>query len=180
MQVDQKAKDAPFDQRRLRDGLGRFPTGIAIVTSKDPETRNPVGLAVSSFNSLSLDPPLVLWSIDLKSTSLQAFRSHSHFAVNVLADDQEHLCQAFARSGAGKFDGVDYDMGIEDVPLLAGAAAHFQCETVERHLAGDHELYIGRVVDLRISTSEPLVFHGGAFRRLRPRENVSCSTAANS
>ena len=173
MQKDQTAKESLIAQRHLRDVLGRFPTGIAIVTSKDPQTNRPVGLAVSSFNSLSLDPPLILWSIGLKSTSLNAFRSHRYFAVNVLADDQEHLCKAFARSGADKFSGVNYDLGIADIPLLVGAAAHFQCETVERHPAGDHELYIGRVVDISTSKSEPLVFHGGSFRRLRPRENIN-------
>src|SRR6201992_4426858 len=166
MQNETNLQEALIDRRHLRDVLGRFPTGIAIVTSKDPQTNRPVGLAVSSFNSLSLDPPLILWSIGLKSTSLNAFRSHRYFAVNVLADDQEHLCKAFARSGADKFSGVNYDPGIADVPLLVGAAAHFQCETVERHPAGAHELYIGRGVELKKSTSEPRVFHGGSFLRL--------------
>ncbi len=166
MQSFQMAESA-FDQRRLREVLGRFPTGITIVTSWSAETGRPVGLAVSSFNALSLDPPLVLWSIGLKSSSLHAFRAHDYFAVNVLASDQQHLCDRFGRSGPDKFGGLDYDAGIGGVPLLRGAAAQFQCRTVGRHLQGDHELYIGEVLALDSSSSDPLVFHGGLFRQLQ-------------
>ncbi|RXH06688.1 flavin reductase family protein [Bradyrhizobium vignae] len=159
-------RQRPLEQSVLRRGLGQFPTGVTIVTTREPRTKAPIGLAVSSFNSLSLSPPLILWSIGLSSSSLGAFRAHDYFAVNILAEDQEDLCNIFARSGGDKFRGVEYDNGVSDVPLLRGAAAQFECKTVSRYAAGDHELYIGEVVSLSNAMKAPLVFHGGGFKRL--------------
>lgn len=156
-----------FDSHALRHALGRFATGVTIVTTVGADG-HPVGLTVNSFNSLSLDPPLVLWSLRRSSPSLAAFRAAPRFAVNVLAESQIELSRSFASKVAHKFvDGL-WQRGDDGVPLLAGAAACFLCQTASHHEAGDHELFIGRVLRLADSHEPPLLFQGGRYRRLGP------------
>ena len=112
-----------FDPRRLRNVLGSFTTGVVIVTSVGDEGR-PIGLTVNSFNSVSMQPPLILWSLALKSPSLNAFRSHNWFAINILAHDQEPLCRQFATPSDDKFANVKFDVGETGVPVLHGTAAY--------------------------------------------------------
>ncbi len=112
-----------FDPRRLRNVLGSFTTGVVIVTSVGDEGR-PIGLTVNSFNSVSMQPPLILWSLALKSPSLNAFRTHNWFAVNILAEDQEPLCRQFATPSDDKFANVKFDVGETGVPVLHGTAAY--------------------------------------------------------
>lgn len=156
-----------IDTRSLRNVLGTFATGIVIATTNDQDG-HPTGLAVSSFNSLSLDPALVLWSIGLNSSSLAAFRRSSSFAINVLSVDQQLLCMQFARSGGDKFKGIEFTRGLEGLPLLHGAAAHLQCRTVQRYPGGDHELYVGQVMALANFEREPLIFHNGRYASSKP------------
>lgn len=147
------------DPALLRKALGCFATGVAVVTGQHPEF-GPVGLTISSFNSVSLDPPLILWSIRLDSPSRAAFQKDRLFAVNVLAADQKDTCLRFARSSHSKFDGLAVQPGLGDVPRLEGSLACFECRTDRVIAAGDHELYIGHV--LRVSTGDgqnPLIFH---------------------
>ncbi|HYF59293.1 MAG TPA: flavin reductase family protein [Burkholderiaceae bacterium] len=151
------------DARHLRDCLGQFATGVTIVTTLDAASR-PTGLTVNSFNALSLDPPLVLWSLSLRSASLSAFEACPNFAINVLAADQVALARRFARSGHDRFEGVATREGIGGVPLIDGAIAAFECELASHQRAGDHVLFIGRVRRCaRESGGEPLLFWNGAF-----------------
>lgn len=158
-----------FDPRVLRGALGTFTTGVTIVTTCTPEGEW-VGLTVNSFSSVSLDPPLVLWSLDLSSPSLAAFESASHYAVNVLADTHEALSNRFASRVPDKFTGVDCAAGASGVPLIAGCLAWFECRTCDRIVAGDHVILIGHVEGFARSPMDPppppLLFQGGAYRRL--------------
>lgn len=150
--------------RALRDALGCFATGVTIVTA--PSTvGSPIGLTVSSFNSVSLDPPLILFSIAVSARSLDELRAAPAFAVNVLSVDQVQLSDRFARPSEQKWDGVEYELGIAGTPLLAGTAARFECEPYALHEGGDHVVFIGRVLHHQASAeAEPLLFHRGAYR----------------
>lgn len=155
-----------FASTALRQALGRYPTGVAVVTTRTADGRA-VGLTINSFASLSLDPALVLWSLVSRSPSRAAFQQAPHFAISVLAWSQRALAQRFASHAvADKFDGVALREAAEGVPTLAGAAATLVCATTQRHEAGDHELYIGRVLRLDRSDVPPLVFHAGQFTEL--------------
>lgn len=153
------------DQRQFRNALGAFTTGVTIVTTKDGNGRD-IGLTVSSFNSVSLDPPMVLWSLGRNSASLPAFLQATHFAVHVLASDQEALSSRFATKGAEKFAGIAVQRGQEDLPLLDGCAARFECKTAFRYDGGDHEIFVGEVINFEHFDRLPLVFQGGNYAKL--------------
>ena len=161
----------PLQQARLlRGALGRYPPGVTIGTTRGGDGRM-VGLTVNSFASLSLDPPLLLWSLANKSPSLRAFRSATHFAINVLAQDQQALATRFATpSIVDKFEGIalhpDQDPTHDGVPLIGGAAAHFVCASRDAIEAGDHTLFVGRVAWFHGSSHAPLVYHAGGFVKL--------------
>ena len=149
----------------LRLALGRFVTGVTIVTCRD-EDGAPVGLTANSFNALSLDPPLVLWSLRQASSTIAAFTNASHFAVNVLAAGQVDLSRRFARPSSAKFDAGEWTDGQGGAPLLAGCVAVFECRRRSHHAAGDHLLFIGEVERIGGSASTPLVYHAGHYRTL--------------
>jgi flavin reductase (DIM6/NTAB) family NADH-FMN oxidoreductase RutF len=153
------------DARPLRDALGAFATGVTVVTALAPSGRF-VGLTVSSFNAVSLDPPLIVWSLALSSPNLEAFRTANRYAVNVLALDQAWLSQRFAMPNGDKFGGLELQTGLGGVPLLPGCCAWFECGNDARHAGGDHLVFIGRVERFSAHAKEPLVFHGGRYRRL--------------
>ena len=160
-----------FDTRSLRDTLGLFVTGVTIITTLT-ESGERVGITANSFNSVSLDPPLVLWSIGLKSRSLDAFEAATHFAVHILREDQADLSQRFARSGGEKFDGLDTHSGLGNAPLLHDAAATLECSIFSRHAAGDHHIYVAKVERLTSDPlARPLVYHGGRYAALADQEN---------
>lgn len=152
--------------RGLRDALGAFATGVAVVTARTPDGR-PVGLTVNSFNTVSLEPPLIVWSLSLSSPSLQALRGADHYAVNVLAADQRALSERFALRNTDKFAGLDLVPGLSGVPLLAGCCAYFECSNETHHRGGDHLVFIGRVERFSHAPKDPLVFHCGRYRALR-------------
>lgn len=162
------ALPSPFDSPALRQALGRFATGVTIVTCLDAE-RQPLGLTVSSFNALSLLPPLVLWSLRTESPNALAFSAAEHFAVNVLAADQVALSRRFASQTRDRFDGVAWQPAPAGPPLLEGAAAQFVCARESQQRAGDHLLFIGRVLSLRALAVAPLVYHGGHYHGLGER-----------
>lgn len=149
----------------LREALGGFATGVTIVTCRGADGL-PVGLTVNSFNALSLDPPLVLWSLRLASPSLAAFDAATRFAVNVLAEAQIELSRRFASAVPGKFDNGLWGEGSGGLPLLGGSAATFECERISSQAAGDHRLYIGRVMVARAQPVPPLVYHAGRYHLL--------------
>ena len=148
----------------LRSALGRYATGVTIVTCRDAQGAA-VGLTVNSFSSLSLDPPLVLWSLRCASASLPAFMQARHFAVNVLAERQVDLSRRFASAGADKFAEGVWHEGLGGAPVLNQAAAVFECETTLRQEAGDHLLFIGRVERFLDGRQPPLVFFAGRYHR---------------
>lgn len=158
--------DAPTGQRALRDALGMFATGVTVVTARDAGGRA-IGLTVNSFNSVSLEPPLIVWSLALSSPKLAAFRACSHYAINVLALDQAWLSQRFASRRSDKFAGIETDDGFGGAPLLHGCCACFECANEIRHAGGDHLVFIGRVERFSHSFKEPLVYQGGRYRALR-------------
>ena len=146
-----------------------FATGITVVTTID-ETGMPRGLTVNSFNSVSLDPPLIVWSLDRDSELLSVFEHCEYFAVNVLAADQEALSRHFARRGAG-FDGQAWTPDETGVPLLAGCCATFVLRNAVRHAGGDHLVFLGEIVRHSHHRLEPLVYFGGKYRHLAALEN---------
>ncbi len=160
---------APFDASGFRKALGSFATGVTIITSRD-SAGAPVGLTVNSFNSVSLAPPLVLWSLAETSNSLAIFRGATHWAVHVLASDQEALSGRFARSGEDKFAGVDLETGVGDIPLLRGCSARFQCRTAFQYQGGDHVIFVGEVLAFDRAEVAPLVFHAGRYAHATRRE----------
>ena len=153
------------EAKALRHALGNFATGVTIITTVDGEGA-PVGLTVSSFNSVSLDPPLILWSLDRRALSLPVFHAAPYFAVHVLCNMQMDLSNRFAKSGIDKFEGVTFERGIGNVPILSGCSAVFQCATVHRYPGGDHIIYVGEVKEYVSEPREPLIFHGGRYARL--------------
>ena len=157
--------DTTPSPRQLRLALGRFTTGVTIVTCRDAEGM-PAGLTANSFGGVSLEPPLVLWSLRRASPNLPAFDAAAFFTVNVLAESQVDLSRRFASAALDKFaEGVWTD-GRNGAPVLAGCAAVFECETVSRQDAGDHLLFIGRVLSATESALPPLVFQSGHYHML--------------
>lgn len=151
-----------FDKRDYRRALGQFATGVTIVTAHTKRGR-PIGLTVNSFTSVSLDPPLVLWSLSRQATDFAEFHAAGRFAVNVLSARQHHLSRQFSTTLADKFTDVEYDMAPGESPLLKGATAHFICRVASRFDGGDHVIILGEVEDYRWNEGEPLVFHSGRY-----------------
>lgn len=154
-----------MDPRHLRNALGRFATGVTIVTCADAQGRW-VGLTANSFSALSLEPPLVLWSLRNASPALAAFQAAPRFAVNVLADAQVELSRRFAGKADDRFAEGAWALGEHGAPVLAGCAAVFECESSSHQLAGDHHLFIGRVLACTEAPLAPLVFQSGHYRLL--------------
>jgi 3-hydroxy-9,10-secoandrosta-1,3,5(10)-triene-9,17-dione monooxygenase reductase component len=153
---------SPDDARRFRSALGAFATGVTIVTCRDAGGRD-VGLTANSFNSVSLEPPMVLWSLAKSARSLPAFLAANQFAVHVLAADQEELSLRFAARGSDKFAGLDLERGPGQLPMLRGCSARFLCRTAFRHEGGDHVIFVGEVQAFDHSDRPPLLFHGGRY-----------------
>lgn len=165
MSVAPTATEPGIEARALRAVLSGFATGVTIVTCRDAAGQR-VGLTVNSFNALSLDPPLVLWSLRLASPSLAAFDAATHFAVNVLAESQVDLSRRFASVLARKFDEGLWGEGAAGVPVLAGCAATFECTRAASQAAGDHRLYVGHVLAASAQSVPPLLYHGGRYHLL--------------
>lgn len=157
-----------FDAAEFRKALGAFATGVTIITTR-AEDGTPVGLTANSFNSVSLNPPLVLWSLAKTAMSLEVFRQAPNWAVHVLAADQDELSGRFARRGENKFAGLDVDTGLGGVPLLKGCTARFQCRTAFQYEGGDHVIFVGEVLSFDRSDAAPLVFHSGRYAHAAPR-----------
>ena len=161
--------------RSLRDAYGRYATGVAVITTLTPAGA-PAGLTVNSFGSVSLDPPLVLWSLMRSSARLPMFRDADRFAVNVLADDQQHLSTRFASRVEERFAGIAWEPGLGGVPLLPGCLARFECSTHGHVEAGDHVVFLGRVHRFEHRDGAPLLFFAGRYAELRGE--LASATAA--
>jgi len=153
-----------LDPRDFRSALGTFATGVTIITAVADDGK-PYGLTCNSFASVSLNPPLVLWSLGMYSQGLPIFQNASHFAVNVLGASQQALATTFAKSTVDRFAGVDWKPGIGNAPLLAGSVAHFQCRSANRYYGGDHVIFLGAVEAYTYNKQEPLLFVRGSFGR---------------
>jgi 3-hydroxy-9,10-secoandrosta-1,3,5(10)-triene-9,17-dione monooxygenase reductase component len=152
----------PIDTRELRHTLGAFTTGVTIITAAGAEGAR-TGITANSFNSVSLDPPMVLWSLAKSARSVPIFSSAQHWAVHILSAAQEELSDRFAKSSADKFAGVATEPGIGGTPLLSGCTARLQCRTSFKYEGGDHIIFVGEVLDFERSDRPPLVFHAGKY-----------------
>ncbi len=160
-----RALSRDFDALQFRAALSRFATGVTVITTRLADGSF-LGLTASSFNSVSLEPPLVLWSLANASSSLDAFTGNSHYVVNVLGADQVALAERFGSRRTDKFDGVDYRLSRTGHPVLNGAIAWFECHNRSRYPEGDHVIFVGEVEHCEVSTAPAaagLVFQGGKF-----------------
>ncbi len=156
--------NSPIDPRDFRNALGTFATGVTIVTAMAADG-TPYGVTCNSFASVSLNPPLVLWSLGLFSQGLPIFQNASHFTVNVLGASQQALASQFAKSSNDKFAGVDWTPGLGNAPVIADSVANFQCRAANRYYGGDHVIFLGAVEAYTYDGHEPLLFARGTFGR---------------
>jgi flavin reductase (DIM6/NTAB) family NADH-FMN oxidoreductase RutF len=157
-------QDGAGDTRALRSALGRFATGVTVVTTRCPSGKL-VGLTANSFSSVSLDPPLVLWSLRRTAASLQSFTGSRYFAVNVLSADQEKLSNHFATPSPDKFADIKFETGIAGCPLLPRTLACFECQLETEVEGGDHVIFLGRVLRATYRDGVPLIFASGSYCR---------------
>lgn len=150
----------PDTARMFRDALGRFATGVTVVTCDSD--LGPLGITANSFASLSLDPPLVLWSPARASRRFQAFIDARHYAIHILSKAQQDLCERFATQGHD-FDGMDWHANGHRVPLFRGCLARFECTRHAIHGGGDHAIVVGHVDAAEVNEGEPLLFAGGRY-----------------
>ena len=159
--------DGSHDSRELRNALGRFPTGVTVITTCTPGGKRE-GLTANSFSALSLDPPLVLWSIGRKSNSLASFAESGYFAINVLRADQADVSHRFATPSLDKFEGLTVAAGVGGSPVLPGVLASFECKVESTIEGGDHLLFVGRVHKISYGEGEPLIFNAGRYATAQP------------
>lgn len=154
-----------MEDRAFRHALGEFATGVAVITAEGPDG-GLIGMTMSSFNSVSVDPPLVLFSVDRRANSLSAMLGAKGFAVNILAREQEDISNKFARALSDKWDQVKRSVGHAQAPLLTGALAHFECEPWANYDGGDHVIFVVRVLRhaVRAGNPAPLIFFRGRYR----------------
>jgi flavin reductase (DIM6/NTAB) family NADH-FMN oxidoreductase RutF len=156
-----------FNTRELRSALGSFATGVTIITTRDREGKLH-GMTANSFSSVSLNPPLVLWSSSLYAQSLPAFQEGTHFVVNILAFDQIELSNKFAKQSDDKFVDTEHAIAESGAPMIIGAAAHFDCRNEFRHYGGDHIIFIGHVERFAYTDRPTLLFCRGKYMRGEP------------
>ncbi|MEJ5059347.1 MULTISPECIES: flavin reductase [unclassified Pseudomonas] len=171
-QTDLAVSGPRFDGRALRDAFGSFATGVTIVTTAGSGGVD-IGLTANSFSSVSLDPPMVLWSLARTSLNMDAFRNSGHFAVHILSADQEALSGRFASKGIDRFEGLALDRGPDGIPMLPDCMARFACKLAYQYEGGDHVIFVGEIVDFSHSAQKPLVFHGGRYGMLLPKQSVA-------
>jgi flavin reductase (DIM6/NTAB) family NADH-FMN oxidoreductase RutF len=155
-------------KNEFRAALGRFASGVTIVTTKDKSERLH-GITVSAFCSVSLEPPLILVCIDKLTGSHQAFEESDSFVVNVLREDQQHYSDQFASQLPDKFDGIDFTENGSGIPVLKNALVNLECRLVNSHANGDHTIFVGEILKSHVSDGEPLVYFHGSYRKLNKR-----------
>ncbi|WP_321390609.1 flavin reductase family protein [Emcibacter sp.] len=160
-----------FDGRELRSVLGRFYTGVTVVTTVAKDG-TPCGVTANSFTSVSLDPPLVLWNQALTSQSHPVYRDADRFVINILAEDQIDVSQRFSRPCEDKFDGISVTEGLGGVPVINGCCAVLECRKIATHEGGDHAIFIGQVEHIISSDHSPLLFGDGKYMKALPLEPV--------
>jgi flavin reductase (DIM6/NTAB) family NADH-FMN oxidoreductase RutF len=160
--------EKPMSIRRdeFRAALGRFASGVTVVTTKDKSNRLH-GITVSAFSSVSLDPPLILVCIDKLAGSHQAFEEIETFVVNILREDQQHYSDLFASHLADKFDGIDYLETADGIPMLKNSLVNMECRLVNSHDNGDHTIFVGEITKSFVTDGNPLVYFHGNYRKLK-------------
>lgn len=164
-----RALSREFDTPHFRHALSQFATGVTIITTRLSDGTL-LGLTASSFNSVSLDPPLVLWSLGKHASSMEAFSGNSHYVINVLALDQAALAERFSKRIKNRFEGVEYELSRTGHPILKGVSAWFECHNRSRYPEGDHVIFVGEVERCEAHPRPALVFHGGRFVGTAPEE----------
>ncbi len=147
----------PFDHASFRQALSRFPTGVAVATTVSGDGQ-PKGMTISSFNSVSMDPPLILWSIGLEAACFDTFRQADKFAINILSAAQADISGQFAAAQDDRFTGIHWQLSGFGLPLITGAAAHLECSVWRRYAGGDHEIMVGEVQHLAATDQTPLLY----------------------
>lgn len=160
--------DKDLRETKFKTIMGNYPTGVTVVTTVDKDG-TPVGLTVNSFASVSLDPTLVLWSIDHKVSTLDTFKNADKFAIHTLAEDQGDICSLFASKGVDRFANCDWSLSEHGLPIISGAYGVLQCKSFQQIEAGDHTILIGEVVDIQQEDKEPLLYHKRKFGSI-PKE----------
>lgn len=155
----------PLDPTRFRAALGRFASGVTVLTMRDAEGMDH-GMTATAFSSLSLDPPLVLVCVDRAASMAGPLERTTHLAVNLLSAGQEPISRRFAEKESDRFAGVPLLRGMEGLPLLAGALAHLQCRIHARHPGGDHIIIVGEVLEAAAHEGDSLVYHQGRYHRI--------------
>jgi flavin reductase (DIM6/NTAB) family NADH-FMN oxidoreductase RutF len=156
----------------LRRAMGCFATGITVVTTNAPDGKLE-GVTANSFSTVSLDPPLILWSLSHSARSFGQFKAALHFAVNVLGAGQVDLSRHFAAPRADKLDGIEHHLGHGGCPVLTGVLAHFECKRESMIEAGDHVIFIGRVLRASFREGEPLIYSAGLYHRAVPFDGIT-------
>jgi flavin reductase (DIM6/NTAB) family NADH-FMN oxidoreductase RutF len=151
-----------LNEAKFKEVMGNYPTGVTVVTTVN-EQGVPLGLTVNSFASVSIDPLLILWSIDKRVGSYETFVHAEKFAVHVLAGNQSDICSLFAMKGADRFSNCEWKLSENNLPIISGAAGVMQCKTFKTIEAGDHTILIGEVIDIQSEAKEPLLYHKRKF-----------------
>lgn len=164
------AETSPSDSRAFRTALSRYPTGVAVITTRAPERDVPdVGMTMNSFSAVSLDPPLVLFCVDRHSLALPAWRAGRVFGISILSEGQHEISNRFAKANTDKWSGQHLRRGLDEVALIEGAFAHFECSPHAQYEVGDHVIFIVRVERYHITPRPgPLVFFQGRYNHLKP------------
>ena len=158
----------PVSNEEFRSALGRFVSGVTVVTTLDKENQ-PVGITVSAFSSVSLEPPLVLACIEKRASVHDYLSEGTHFAVNILAEDQEQLSRRFSSKDQDRFNGTGYREGATGAPLLEGALAYIECRVVHAFPGGDHTIVVGEVESVSVADHRPLAYYRGGYTQLASR-----------
>ena len=162
----QTAPAAPFDTRHFRHALSQFATGVTVITTTAADG-SMLGITATSFNSVSLQPPLVLWSLGSQASSLASFTAASHYVINILSAEQAELANRFASKVVDRFSGIDITMSAHGHPVLRDCVGWFECSNRSRYPEGDHVIFVGEVTHCEFTARAPLLFHGGAFASTR-------------
>lgn len=150
------------NQQIFKEVMGNYPTGVTVVTATDIDG-NPVGLTVNSFASVSLDPLMILWSIDHKVSTIKTFTEQGKFVVHILAGDQQELCKTFASKNVDRFSTCKWGFSDNELPIIEGAFAVLECKTFKTVEAGDHTVLIGEVINIQINNKDPMLYHRRQF-----------------
>ncbi|MDE2427671.1 MAG: flavin reductase family protein [Burkholderiales bacterium] len=157
-----RSEKRDFDSRHFRHALSQFATGVTVITTRLADDTF-LGLTASSFNSVSLEPPLILWSLGNAANSMPVFSGNSHYVVNVLSAEQAWLAEQFASRKKDRFEGVEFTLSRTGHPVLKGVSAWFECHNRSRYPEGDHVIFVGEVEHCEFNPQAPLVYHAGQF-----------------